>query len=703
MPPTYGKKNARLKRAPALLLPLAVFALGSAVARAEEMPFDLSAADVSYDVSNSKVVATGGESGQVMVTGKDGTVKADKMVYDTSTGSLVAEGNVLYTDASSNTLALEKMNITGDMKNGSMEKLKLRVPAIGEVASAKEANISGTTYTLKDVVYSPCKECAGSERPWSISADTMTYDKAAGDVTYRSAVMDVYGVPVMYLPWFRHPLGPRQAKSGMLPPQFGKSTTLGENTTLAGYINSPNENADYTLRTRLMSKRGAQFQAERRQVGLDSDSEIRASYLNDIGAGPGVAHQRNSLSVIAEKDLTESRRLGINGEIASDDTYLSQFFNRHDPYLASTAYGEDTSDHHYAALSVTRFQDLDSRKDPATTAQVLPHLQLDRWYAVDKGGQFDFGADVRSIDRRIGTKSQRMIGDASYKLPEVFADGSKVTFGASGRFDLYNVNSGANDGTISRVLPEGTVTWEKPYVSPGGTHTIAPTVMGAISPRGGNQSNRVPNEDSVSYELDTGNLFEPSRFSGLDRVETGPRLVYGLDNRWGDVNRTDYRLFLGQSLRKFNDATLPASGGASTNSSDWVGQIEVTPKDWFSLSNKFRLDNATFIPRRLDTNFRLGYIKGANVQLTHSYLDGTTDELNTEISLPLTDTVKFTGRSRNNLANSKLLEGEAGFAWTRDCYRWELVARRKGFTNGDVQPSTDYMLNLQLLSLGSDG
>lgn len=667
------------------------------------MPFDLTAADVSYDVSNSQVVARGDEGGQVVVSGREGTVKADKIIYHTETGSLVAEGHVAYTDTDNNTLSLEKMNITGDLKAGSMEQLRLRVPAIGEVASARDADISGTTYTLHDVVYSPCKECAGKERPWSITADTMKYDKAEGEVTYRNAVMDVYGVPVMYLPWFRHPLGPKTAKSGILPPQFGKSTTLGDNVTLAGYINSPRENADYTLRTRLMSQRGAQLMAERRQTGLDTDSEVRASFLNDIGAGPSVSRQRSHLSVMAEKDLTESRRLGINGEIASDDTYLNQFFNRNDPYLASSVYGEDAGNRHYAALSMTRFQDLDITKDPANTAQVMPHLQLDRWFAIENGGQFDIGADVRSIDRRVGTKSQRMIGEANYKLPTIFDDGSKLTLGATGRFDVYNVNSAANDGTISRVLPEGTATWEKPYVSPGGTHTIAPTVMAAISPRGGNLSDRVPNEDSVSYELDTGNLFEPSRFAGLDRIETGPRLVYGLDNRWGDVNRTNYRLFVGQSLRKFDDASLPASGGASTRASDWVGQVEASPVDWFTLSNKFRLDNSTFIPRRLDSGLRVGYLKGANLQMTHTYLDGSAQELNTEINLPLTDTVKFTGRSRNDLANSRLLEGEAGFAWTRDCYQWELVARRKGFTNGDVQPSTDYMLNLQLLSLGSDG
>lgn len=685
-----------------LLIVFAAFFACAGAAHAQNMPFELSADDVTFDISSSKVVATGGQSGQVVVSGTEGIVRSDRMIYDLETEQLSAEGNVTYADPDGSVLSVEKLDLSGDLKAGTMEQLRLRVPVIGEVAKARTATVDGSTYILTDVEYSPCKTCEGETKPWSISADKVTYDQQAGNMTYNSAVMDVYGVPVMYLPWFRHQVGPKRAKSGLLLPQFGKSTTLGDQVTLSGYINSPAENADYTLRSRLMSDRGAQLQIERRQVGVDSMSEIRGSYLNDNGVG----RVRNHLAVIAQKDLTPTRRIGINGEIANDDTYLNQFFSRNDPYLASTVFGEDAGPQHYAALSMTRFQDLDSTKDPARTAQVYPHLQVGRWFALDSGGQLDFDADFTSIHRDLGTKSRRMIGSGKYELPLMLGDGSKLTLGATGRLDFYSVEDSTinnqNDGMVTRVLPEGTVTWEKPYISAGGYHTMAPTVKLALSPRGGNLNGKVPNEDSVAYELDTGNLFESSRFAGVDRVETGPRVIYGLDNRWGDADRTAWRLFVGQSLRKFDDATLPQSGGASTKNSDWVGLIEANPSDWFTLNNRFRLDNATFSPRRLDSGMRLGYLKKANLLMTHTFLDGGAQEMNSELKLPLTDTWAFKARTQHDLANDRLLLGEAGFSWLRDCYMVELTARRRGFINGDVQPSTDYILNLQLLSLGGE-
>ena len=684
----------------ALLLSLLAPALGFLVpaASAQEMPFNLTAANIAYDVSGSMVTATAEPGQQVHISSQKGQVWADTIHYNLAANNVTAKGNVKLQNPDGTTLQVETLDLTGDLQQGALEQLRLSLPALGEIAQAGTAKVSGSTYTMTDITYSPCKECIGTRKPWSLSADQMTYRQTEGDMTYKNAVMDVYGVPVMYLPWFRHPVGPKQPKNGLLPPQFGRSENLGENVTLAGYIYSPAENADYTVRTRLMSDRGAQLMLERRQTTLTTDSDIRGSYLNDTETG----QTRNHLKIEAEKDFSATRRIGINGEITSDDTYLQQYFDRLDPYLASTVYGEDAGEQHYAALSMTRFQDLSPTRAMGDTAQVLPHLELTRWFVPAFGGQVDMSADVLNIYRGNGNESRRAIGGVDYTRPFMLMDGSKLTLGATGRFDLYMVNTSSTDGAVTRLLPEATAMWEKPYISPGGNHTIAPQVMVALSPRGGNNNNKVPNEDSVSYELDTSNLFESSRFAGLDRIETGPRIMYGVDNRWGSPDRTDFRLFLGQSIRKFDDTSLPESGGAATNMSDWVGLVEANPYDWLTVNSRLRLDNATFDLRRIDSSLRVGQLDGAYLTVTHSYLYEGPEELSSEFTLPLTKQLAFRGNTRNDLANSALLEGRAGLVWSRDCYEIETMVRRRGYTNGDVQPGTDYLVNVRLLTLGSE-
>lgn len=671
-------------------------------AKASDMPFDLFADNITYDVSGSRVTANGDELHQVHVKSDRGQVWANKIDYDLAANKVYAIGNVKFVNPDSTTLIVDKLELTGDMQKGALDDLRLRMPVLGEIAKASTASVSGSTYTMKDVVYSPCKECIGNQKPWTLTADKMVYDKDAGQMTYKNATMDVYGVPVMYLPWFRHPIGPKKPENGLLPPQFGRSENLGENITISGYIFNPAENADYTIRNRLMSERGSQFMLERRQSTLTTDSKIEGSYLNDTETSTIRSH----LKVEAEKDFSATRRIGLNGEIASDDSYLSQYFDRLDPYLASTLYGEDTGDQHYAALSMMRFQDLDPTHRDGDTAQVYPHLELQRWFVPDFGGQTELNADVANIYRTDGQRSRRFVSEAAYTRPFMLDDGSKVTLGATARGDLYMVDNGSKNGSITRLLPEATAMWEKPYISPGGYHTIAPQVLMAVSPRGGNNNDKVPNEDSASYELDVSNLFETSRFAGLDRVETGPRLIYGFDNRWGTPDHTDVRVFLGQSLRRYDDSSLPANGGHATNSSDWVGSVDLNPYKWMTFSNRFRLDNSSFEPRRSDTSLTLGdqYLrdKAMYFRITHSYLDDGPHELATEFNVPINDMWTFRTKTRNDLANHELLESQGGFVWTRDCYAIEAMVRRRGYVNGDLQPGTDYLVNLKLLTLGSE-
>lgn|GEM_PF-1363653 len=667
--------------------------------KAKGTPFDVTADSVTYDTSSSRVVAVGKPGNPVVVSGTDGTLRAHAVTYDVNANLVHADGDVVYTTTDSTTLHVDHLDVTGDLTKGNVADISMSVPELGKIASADSAHISGTIYTLDNVTYSPCKTCEGAVKPWQIKASKVIYRQDKKDLTYHNAVMDVYGVPVMYLPWFRHTIDANTPKNGLLPPQFGKSQTLGDEITVGGYVFNPAENADYTLRNRLMSLRGDLISLQRRQQTLTTTNEFQVHYLNDNETGSS----RSDFMLNVEKDLSDSRRIGINAETASDKTFLSQFYNRHDPYLASTVYGEDAGEHHYAALSLTRFENLSPTAAFASTAQVLPHLELERWFNLG-GGQLSLNGDMVNIYRSQGVQTRRIVASADYSRPWLLDDGSMLTFGAELRGDVYNTensdgSSGVENGTLFRGLPEATLTWEKPYISPDGTHTIAPKVMLIASPRGGNNT-KIPNEDSVSYELDTSNLFETSRFTGLDRVETGPRLVYGLDNRWGTPNKTDWRFFFGQSLRAFDDSSLPASGGASTKSSDWVGEIEAHPTDWFSLTNSFRLDNATFIPRRMDSSMQIGRLSGSWFRLTHSYLDNGPQEIYGEGWVPLNDRWGLHGLVRDDLANSVLLEGEAGLVWTRDCYQLEFIARRRGFTNADLQPSTDYMINVKLLTLG---
>jgi LPS-assembly protein len=136
-----------------------------------------------------------------------------------------------------------------------------------------------------------------------------------------------------------------------------------------------------------------------------------------------------------------------------------------------------------------------------------------------------------------------------------------------------------------------------------------------------------------------------------------------------------------------------------------VGLVEANPIDWMGLTQRFRLDNATWTPRRVDSSLRLGVEDKALLRVAYSFLADGPEELSSSFETPLTylgmsDNWKLITGTQHDLADSRLLQGEAGLRYTTDCYEIELVARRRGFSNADLQPSTDYLLNIQLLTFG---
>ncbi len=690
----YGR--ALLASAWVLLLPVVVIA--QPAPPLSSPPFDLEATDITFDASGTEVVATGNP---VTVHGEAGQVQAKRVRYLVAENRLLAEDDVVFTNPEGTTLRVNRLELTGDLKQGALEQLRLALPGLGEVSQASRAEISGTELTFHQVKYSPCQRCGDKALPWQIEAREARYNQAAGTMTYRDATLDIYGVPVAYVPWFRHPLGTDKPQSGLVPPSFGRSETLGDQVSLGAYLWSPTENADYTFNTRLMSSRGAQLILERRQVGTNLTTELKTSMLNDSGLPAGVGSLRSHAELKAQYNLSEQQRIGVNASVASDDGYLNQFFERNDPYLTSTAFWEWGAANTFVGGNIKHFQDLNPRSIPAQTAQVMPQLQLRHWWALGPaGGQLEVNGDLLQLNRGEGTDTHRMANRLAYSVPWWLDDGSKVTFGATGRADFYSI-SGRKNGVLTRLLPEATVMWEKPYLNASGEHQLVPQVLAAVSPRGGNLASKIPNEDSVAYELETTNLFEPSRFAGLDRVETGPRLVYGLDSRWGPVDDTRYRLFVGQSVRQYDDNALPLSGGASTRASDWVADAEANPVSWFGVNNRLRLDNSSWQLRRLDSGLRLGQATtGPRLNATYSFLDERSDNLNTQMTLPLSANWELRGRSQHDFRTDSLLEAEAGLTWLRDCYAIEFLARRKGFVNNNLKPSNDYLINFQLLTLG---
>lgn len=667
--------------------------------------FDMTADSFDYSSDGQTVKA----HGNVKILSKEGSIWADEISYSKETETLQATGNVIYVDANNVTMFVDSLELSDGMKKGILENIYMNMregDMTPRLAAEKAERIDANNMSLSNVAYSPCALCNSTkdeDLPWKIRAGTVHYNDEKGHITYEDAYLDIYGTSTMYLPWFRHPVK-EVAVNGLLPPRFGSSTKNGFEISNA-YYHRFAPNLDTTTRVNYFSKRGAQIQPELRYQGENLYTELRASVIDDDKTERSRSHFESKTEYVAK----EGHRYGLVGEIASDDEYLDDFYERTDAYLRMQAYAEDASENHYAAFSASRYQDLREQATDEHVPHTLPRFEYERVFQLD-GDSSDYimvNTDFSALTRSEGTTMQRLAARTSYHKAVHTDSGNRFTFEASLRADIYNVdaeetNSVSSDGVESRLLPQMSLLWDRSYISPDGHHKITPKAMLVVSPLGSNPKG-TPNEDSLDYELDTNSLFTTNRFSGYDRVESGSRFIYGLDNHWGSPTDINWRLFLGQSLRLNSDATIEAATNDTRKQSDFVGFFEGSPTDWLTFRSNFLLDQSTFEAERMDNTITIGDLKASYIDATHTFVEDGPEELHVEGRYMLDDTWALEGELRKDLEDEgRTLLTSGSIVYNEQCYRISFRAQRRGYESTDVEPATEYTINVELLTFGSD-
>src|SRR5690606_8499367 len=66
-----------------------------------------------------------------------------------------------------------------------------------------------------------------SDPLWQIKADHITVDKQEQQVSYEDAYFEIYGTPIIYMPYFSHATPGADNRSGFLMPEYAHSDNLG--------------------------------------------------------------------------------------------------------------------------------------------------------------------------------------------------------------------------------------------------------------------------------------------------------------------------------------------------------------------------------------------------------------------------------------------------------------------------------------------
>ena len=685
----------------------------------DEPPVDFSADEMSFDRESGVVSA----QGNVEIRYKERRLKADIISYNRDTNVVSAEGNVVIIEPTSETIYGDKIEITGDLRDGFILNIGVILQDNARIAGSSASRTNASLTEIKNAVYSPCDLCKDEpNKPpvWQIKAVKVTHNKATQTIEYRDAWIEFFGYPVFYTPYFRHPDPSVGRKSGFLFPTLGSSSDLGTTLQTPYFLNlGPNEDATITpiVMTQEAPVLSAEYRKRVQKGGVNVNASLTSNSDETIGLGTekGRYGVRGHIESKGRFDINQAWRWGFDGNWTSDDTYMRRYGFSGPSSLKSQLFAESFKSRSYFSSEINTFQSLQDGVASGGIPLVLPLVDFNYIGKKDRiGGSTNFDFNLLALTRDDGTDTRRLSARSVWQRPLVGALGDiyNISFGLN--TDLYHVNGLSRGGDNSnytgfsyRVTPEAALEWRMPFAKSDGniSHVIEPIASFMWSPYGGN-SDKIPNEDSIELEFDDTNLFRTNRFSGLDRVEGGPRLIYGL--KWGAFKENGGKssVFIGQSWRPKKDDTYATGSGLEDNFSDIVARMEISPGEHLKATYRTRIDANNLSPKRNEIGLSAG-IPVFSVSGNYIYMEGQTDsEFSGREELDLTATSRLNHDWRSGLNATRDMDASemrtAGMYLTYEdeCVVFTTRLNRTFFEDRDLEPTDSFTFNLVLKTLG---
>lgn len=694
----------------------------------DDPPILLRADEVRHDEEHGAIIA----HGHVEITQGTRVLLADTITYNQRADLITATGNVTLLEPTGEVAFADYMTLTNDMREGIVRHLRILLEDDSKLVAASGNRTKGVFTEFRKAVFSPCDLC--KEDPtraplWQLRAMEVRHDRITKDIEYKDAFLEIYGVPVAYTPYLSHPDPSVKRRSGFLMPSFGSSTELGLRTQVPYYFDiAPDKDA--TLAPIFTSKEGVVLAGEYRQRFEHGEVEIAGSVTE-------ADERQNGIKVSGEKemrghvksrgrfDLGPTWRTGFNAFRSSDDTYLRRYKLGNDSTLfgnentlTTNAFLEGFRRRNYIGVNTYLFQGLRETDDPSATPLILPMIEYSHIGDPNRlGARWSLDANLLSLTRKEGTDSQRASLQTGWQLPYTAPAGHVTTVSATLQTDGYFVNDVADladpnrergDGFIGRAFPQLMIDWRYPFVREGEQlhHLVEPVFSIAVAPNGGNPS-KIPNEDSQDFEFDTTNLLTGNRFAGLDRVEGGQRVNYGLRmGVFGDGGGST-TVFFGQSYRLRRDSTFAVGSGLEDHTSDFVGEVAVSPLSDLNVLYRTRLDKDSLRAERSEVEFGAGP-PALHVSANYFFIRelatnpefANREELTTGLSSQFTKNWSFSAFNQRDLELNNTIYWGLGANYVDECVTLQFTFLRSFTQDRDIKPSDTFFLRIILKHLG---
>ena len=575
-------------------------------------PLNLQGDQLVYDTKGNRVIARG----NVEIFYNDYILTADEVIYDQNASTLTAVGNVTLKEPQGNIVRADRYTLTDDFRDGFVQSLRITSKDQSTITAEQATRREGNVTEFRNGRFTPCKSDAGTPPLWCVSAAKIIHDQNAKTISYQDATFDIFGQPVLYMPYFEHADPTVKHKSGFLAPGFGQSEQLGFITEIPYYF-ALDPSYDLLFHPSYMSEQGVFWAADWRQRLANGEYTVKLTAIDqdwrDLPAPDGGLDKRKdydgwrgSVETKGLFSLSSWWKFGWDVTLESDDQFRR--FYKLDNILLTDRVNQifltGQSDRNYFSARLYHFGGLLLEDNNQSESYTHPIIDYNYIFADPVlGGELKWDTNVLSFTRVDGASEtvggvKTLVGNqeinrltSELKWRRRFTDQIGITYTPFGnlRGDVYQFNdftdpesvvidpAGCADNlaatpcvtdssltssdTTVRGVATGGITVAYPWVAStaGANHIIEP--IGQIVARQDAVSQRrLPDEDARSLVFDDTNLFEVSKFSGYDRTEMGTRVNAGLQYTFQASGGGYARFLAGQSYHLSGDNVYDITG-----------------------------------------------------------------------------------------------------------------------------------------------
>lgn len=689
----------------------------------------LEADSVSEEKNPHQVIA----EGDVEAVYQGRVLRADRVIYNLDTKRVRASGNVQIIEADGSIRFAEEVEVDDKLADGVATNFTSQLPGNATVMANSAIRKEGEKTILGQVIYTACPICDAKGNPqkptWTLRARRATQNEKSKMISYRNAVLDIGGAPVVFLPYFTHADPTAGRRSGLLPPSISQTSGAGFSYEQPYYwAMSPSQ--DLTIAPQWFSNVDPALNAHYRKRFYSGILDLEGSITDEKlftsgGSKYGDKKVRGHIYGRGEWQVSDYWKWGFGVEETTDDLYPIRYkingenkergpFSTRPYSLIDQVFMEGRDSSSSAVISAMKYNDLTIANDKAALPLVLPYISyLKQMDSPIFGGKVTLDFNSASLSRTEGgTDSSRTSLDLSWSRRQIIGPGILMEPFAEGRGDYFKIkdypSAGTEDDFTRGYASAGTVVrW--PFRRDGGVSVIVePIAMVAVGTTKPNDA-RIPNEDSPSFELDETSLFRGNAAPNYDLIEGGTRASLGMRVSAMTSNGFTGSAFLGRRWKSEADSTFSRASNLDKTASDYLAAVETNLGRRLNMNVRMRLDSDNMSVQRLDAGVStfLGPVTvGARYYKYDKSLvagDIPAEQVQMSTLVNVAKNVYFNYALTRDIDSNTNRNQRFGLIYQDICTTIGLYYERDEIRNRQIGPSEGFVLQLTLATLGSVG